>query len=147
MSETTVFVPGSVKCPPLVREHRTSAYRTWHSPHRDMAYCAECLLCGQWDSGYTARPGAQFWAEAVHAFYCHVARGCHCPQPHLTAAMAARIGVKGSYPQSAARELFRMAGGTRRYLPPQADRGGTLFGQLPDELGNIRVCLGHGASS
>ena len=35
--------------------------------------------------------------------------------PHLTAAMAARIGVKDSYPQNRARELFRMAGGTRRY--------------------------------
>jgi hypothetical protein len=139
------YVPGSTVFTVPVHEQRTATYRTWHSPHADMSYGAECLLCGEWQSGYTTREGAEFWADRVHGNYCHVTRGCHCRQPHLTAAMAARIGVKDSYPQNRARELFRMAGGTRRYLPQSADLKGVLFGPLPDELGDVRVCLGHNA--
>ena len=137
------YVPGSVKFTVPACEQRTASYRTWRSPHPDMAYCAECLLCGEWSSGYTARLGARFWVTRVHARYCHVENGCHCPQPHMTAALAARIGVKDSYPLNRARELFRMAGGTRRYLPPSADLKGVLFGPAPDELGDVRVCLGR----
>ena len=140
-----VYVPGSTVFTVPVQERRTATYRTWHSPHADMAWGAECLLCGEWQSGYTTREGAGFWADRVHGNYCHVTNGCHCRLPHLTAAMAARIGVKDSYPQSSARVLFRMAGGTRRYLPPSADLNHVPFGPSLAELGNVRVCLGHNA--
>ena len=141
---TVAYVPGSIAFTVPVHEQRTATYRTWHSPHADMAYSVECLLCGVWTSGYASRTDATAWGAEKHPGWCHVTQGCHCPMPHLTAAMAARIGVKDSYPQNRARELFRMAGGTRRYLPPSADRQGTLFGPSADELGDVRVCLGRG---
>jgi hypothetical protein len=144
-AEVLACVPGSVKFTYQARERRTASYRTWAGKHPDMSWCAECLLCGEWGSGYTARAGAEFWVDRVHGFYCHVTRGCHCAEPHITAVMAARLGIRGSYPLSCARELFRMAGGTRRYLQPHVDRAGNEFGPLVRELGDVHVCLGHGA--
>jgi hypothetical protein len=122
------YVPGSTVFDRGLRERRTDVYRTWHSPHRDMAYGAECLLCGEWSSSYQTRQGAEFWVQRVHARYCHVLTGCHCRQPHITAAMAARIGIRDSYPLNEARTLFRMAGGVRKYLPPQLDLNRVPFG-------------------
>jgi hypothetical protein len=141
-AEVLFYVPGSAPFPRSVHERRTATYRTWHG-QGDAGYGAECLLCGEWRSGLARRGHAELWATAVHMTWCHVTHGCHCPDPHLTAALAARIGVKDSYPRSLARELFAMAGGTRRYLQPRTDRIGNEFGPLVCELGDVKVCLGH----
>jgi hypothetical protein len=122
------YVPGFVKFDRALREQRTARYRTWHSRHPDMAYCAECLLCGEWGSGFTSREQAAASITGSHASFCHVINGCHCPEPHLTAAIAARVGVVDSYPYDMSGWLFALAGGTRRYLPPRLDRNGTPFG-------------------
>ena len=106
----------------------TRGYRIWHSPHTGMAHGAECLLCGQWTAGHADRERAARWATRTHPGWCHVVTGCHCPEPHLTAEMAARIGVKDSYPRTEAATLFRMAGGVRKYLPPSPDLNGIPHG-------------------
>lgn len=144
-AEVLAYVPGSAPCPRSAHERRTATYRTWYLPGLSEAG-AECLLCGEWASGYAKRELAELWAGYVHPTWCHVTRGCHCPDPHLTAALAARIGVKGSYPRHLARDLFAMAGGTRRYLQPRTDRAGNEFGPLVCELGGVKVCLGHASA-
>ena len=113
----TAYVPGSVRFTFPAHEARTSHYRTWHSPHRGMAWCGECLLCGDWRSGFASREQAASAIARVHARYCHVVMGCHCPQPHLTAALAARIGVTDSYPYELSGTLFAMAGGCGATCP------------------------------
>lgn len=128
MSTAIFHTPGATRFAACFRERRTARYRSWVSPHRDMVYCAECLLCGAWQAGYTTRQGAEFWVTAVHARYCHVINGCHCTEPHLTAQLAARLGVCGAYPRELASWLFALAGGVRRYLPPRRDLNGVPFG-------------------
>jgi hypothetical protein len=122
------YVPGSTVFDGGMHVQYANGYRTWRSPHDGMAYGAECLLCGRWSAAHKTREDAVSWATRTHPGWCHVVTGCHCPEPHLTAVMAARIGVKDSYPRGSAATLFRMAGGVRRYLPPRPDLNGTLFG-------------------
>lgn len=124
----TAHVPGSVKLTDAAREVRTGRYRTWRSPHPDMAWCAECLLCGDWRSGYASRETAAGYMTGAHAGSCHVLNGCHCPQPHLTAALAARIGVKDEFPGELSGQLFARACGVRLYLPPAGDMNGVPSG-------------------
>jgi hypothetical protein len=100
-------------------------YRTWRETAH---YGAECLLCGTWTNGHKTRGEATIWATRVHPTWCHVITGCHCPEPHLTAAMAARIGVKDSYPRAEAATLFRMAAGVRKYRPPGGNGNSGGFG-------------------
>jgi hypothetical protein len=123
------YIPGAVRFAYPARERRTATYRTWHGTH-DMDWCAECLLCGQWSSSHATRAEAVKWAAGNHPGWCHVAQGCHCYWPHITAAMGARLGiVGGKYPRHVARVLFRMAGGHRKHRPPVADLNGTLHGR------------------
>lgn len=135
---TAVPVPGSAKLSPSAREARTRRYRTWRGQHPGLAWCAECLLCGDWRSGYPTRELAAQYVSAVHAASCHVLNGCHCPQPHLTAVMAARLGIRDEYPRELAGRLFALAGGTRRYLPPHLDRRGTPHGGPEHGSGGYR---------
>jgi hypothetical protein len=122
------YVPGSTVFDPGMRVRYAPGYRTWRSTDPGMAYGAECLLCGDWNPGLPAREDAVRWASVTHLVWCHVVNGCYCPAPHLTAEMAARIGVKDSYPREAAATLFRMAGGIRKYRPPSPDLNGTPHG-------------------
>lgn len=119
------YVPGFGR---YKNERRTERYRTWDSPHPDMAWCFECLLCGDWRSGYASREAAVSGYGSAHAGYCHVVNGCHCRQPHLTAAMAARIGVKDQFPAALSGWLFALAGGVRRYRGPAYDLNRVPFG-------------------
>ena len=61
-----ISLPGSVQFSPRVREHRTGTYRTWRSPHPDMKHGWECLLCGEWGSGYETRAEAEDMGRALH---------------------------------------------------------------------------------
>jgi hypothetical protein len=121
------YVPGSVRFTYAASERRTETYRTWQG-RQDMGWCAECLLCGQWESSHATRAAAIEWATGNHPGWCHVVQGCHCPQPHITAAMAARLGLGADYPRHLATVLFKLAGGRRKYHPPHLDRYGTPFG-------------------
>jgi hypothetical protein len=130
-SARVAYVPGSVRFTYRAREQRTARCRTWLSANPDMAWCAECLLCGEWLTGSATRGQAAARVtdpRTGHAKYCHALNGCHCSQPHLTAALAARIGVADSYPYELAGWLFALAGGVRRYLPPRLDLNGVPFG-------------------
>ena len=120
-----ISIPGSVQFSPRVREQRTESYRTWRSPHPDMNWCWECLLCGQWESSQGTREAAQERAGVSHPGWCHVVTGCSCKYPHITARMAARLGIRDEYPAHLAAVLFRLAGGIRRPCPPCFDRNGT----------------------
>ena len=124
MTATMSYVPGQGHLP---AEQRTAAYRTWRGKG-DMGWCAECLLCGQWASSEPTRQAAARWGAGNHPGWCHVVQGCHCPTPHITAAMGARLGLGGEYPRHLAAVLFRMAGGRRRYLPPSLDLHKTPHG-------------------
>lgn len=135
------YVPGSTQFTYAASEQRTETYRTWLGKG-DMGWCAECLLCGQWTSSQQTRAEAVRWATGNHPGWCHAVQGCHCPQPHITAAMGARLGIVEDYPRHLGTVLFRMAGGTRRYLPPHVNFNQVPFGPLPDELGEVRICLG-----
>lgn len=125
------YVPGSAKLSAAALEERTGRYRTWRAQDPGMAWCSECLLCGDWRSGYPSREAAAGYMTGGHAGYCHVLNGCHCTQPHLTAAMAARTGVEDGYPSEAAGQLFAQAGGTRMYRAPVRDLNGTSSGGPP----------------
>jgi hypothetical protein len=122
------YVPGSTKFAPGMHVQYARGYRTWLSTDPSMAYGSECLLCGGWHPGLPSREDAVQWVTVTHLAWCHVVNGCHCPEPHLTAEMAARIGVKDNYPRKSAATLFRMAGGIRKYLPPSPDLNGIPFG-------------------
>lgn len=127
MGTAVSYVPGSVRFTYQAREQRTATYSTWRGKG-DMGWCAECLLCGQWTSSQATRAAAAEWATGNHPGWCHVVQGCHCPQPHITAAMAARLGLGADYPRHLAAVLFRMAGGRRRYCPPHLDLNHVPFG-------------------
>lgn len=100
-------------------------YRTW--PMQDGGCGWECLLCGEW--GAEESPAAAGRRRSGHhASWCHVTIGCHCGQPHVTAAQAARLGIGGEYPERLAAVLLLLAGGTRVTRPPIRDKNGTLFG-------------------
>ena len=116
------YVPGQGHFP---SERRTANYRTWLG-QKDMGWCAECLLCGDWTSSQGSREAAVRWVTAKHPSWCHVVNGCHCRQPHITAAMGARLGLGAEYPRHLGGVLFRMAGGVRRYCPPSVDMQGTV---------------------
>lgn len=122
------YVPGSMEFTCAARARRTGQYQTFRFAATEMGWGFECLLCGDWRSSYADRAAAVAGYSRSHAGYCHVINGCYCPQPHLTAAMAARIGVKDSYPYELSGWLFRLAGGVRRYLPPRLDLHKTPFG-------------------
>ena len=121
------YVPGSVRFTYPAREQRTGTYRTWLG-RKDMGWCCECLLCGQWESSKGTRADAIRWGTENHPGWCHVVQGCHCPQPHITAAMGARLGLGDEYPRNLATVLFRMAGGFRKYRAPSLDLHRTPFG-------------------
>lgn len=122
------YVPGSMEFTHAARAQRTERYQTFRFADKTMGWGFECLLCGDWRSGYADREAAVTGYSRAHAGYCHVINGCHCSQPHLTAALAARIGVKDYYPYALAGWLFALAGGVRRYLPPQYDLNHVPFG-------------------
>ena len=124
------YVPGSVRFTYQAQERRTATCSTWLGT-RGMGWCVECLLCGQWEAGQASRAAAIRWERECHASWCHVVQGCYCPQPHITAAMGARLGLGSEYPRHLATVLFRMAGGRRKYLAPSPDRHGSPFG-APD---------------
>src|SRR6185312_5979349 len=86
-----------------------------------------CLLCGQWGSSERTRQSAADRTELVHPTWCHVRTGCSCYHPHITAGMAARLGITDEYPAHLAPVLFRLAGGTRKPCPPCFDMKGTPF--------------------
>ena len=121
------YVPGSVQFTYAARERRYETYRTWLGKG-DMGWCAECLLCGDWTSSKPNRIHADVWAADNHPGWCHVVQGCHCPQPHITAAMAARLGLGADYPRHLATVLFKLAGGRRKYRAPSPDLHGVPFG-------------------
>ena len=125
------YVPGSVQFTYPARERRTATYRTWIGK-QDMRWCAECLLCGQWNSSGRTRAEAIKWATGNHPGWCHVVQGCHCHQPHITAAMAARLGLGAEYPRQLGEILFRLAGGRRKYRAPSRDLHGSPFGAPED---------------
>ena len=125
------YVPGSTQFTYRAQERRTATHRTWLAA-KGMGWCVECLLCGQWEAGHASREAAARWESERHASWCHVANGCHCPQPHITAAMGARLGLGTDYPRHLGEVLFRLAGGRRKYLEPSPDRHGTPFGAPED---------------
>lgn len=121
------YIPGQVRFTYAAREARTENYRTWQG-RGDMGWCCECLLCGWWESSQDSREAAARRAGESHPSWCHVRTGCHCRYPHITAAMAARLGLSGGeYPAHLAPVLFKLAGGTRKPCPPCFDRHGTPF--------------------
>lgn len=61
----------------------------------------------------------------MHPAVCHVAQGCHCGTPHITAAMAARLGIGSEYPEHLAEILFRLGGGQRKPVARPVDREGS----------------------
>ena len=126
MSAVMACVPGSAQFTLAASEHRCETYRTWYG--QKMGWCAECLLCGEWTSSQHSRVHADVWAADQHPNVCHVVQGCHCPQPHITAAMGARLGLGAEYPRHLGTVLFRMAGGRRKYRPPTLDLHRTPFG-------------------
>ena len=126
MEQLMAYVPGSVRFSYPAREQRTAAYRTWLGSG-DMGWCWECLLCGDWGSSCASRVTAAVQAGGRHPGWCHVANGCHCYWPHITAAMGARLGLGEQYPRHLAGVLFRMAGGVRKYRAPLIDLNGTVF--------------------
>ena len=119
------YVPGAARFTCAARERRYETYRTWRGKG-DMGWCAECLLCGEWTSSQPSRIHAGVWAADRHPGWCHVVNGCHCYQPHITAAMGRRLGLGAEYPRHTGRALFQLAGGVRRYQPPTVD----LWGQV-----------------
>ena len=122
------YLPGSTRFTYRAQERRTEHYRTWRG-QGDMGWCWECLDCGDWASSQDTRADAIRRAAVSHPDWCHVAQGCHCDQPHITAAQAARLGLAGeSYPWRLGTVLLRMAGGKRRHCPPVPDRYGTPHG-------------------
>jgi hypothetical protein len=121
------YVPGSVRFTCPVQERRTAGYRTWLG-RKGMGWCVECLLCGQWESGCASRTAAIRWERERHASHCHAVQGCHCPQPHITAAMGARLGLGAEYPRHLGTVLFKLAGGRRKYRAPTLDLHKTPFG-------------------
>lgn len=124
---TVSYVPGSTRFTYAASEQRAESYRTWLGT-KGMEWCAECLLCGQWTSSQQTRAEAVEWAAGSHPGWCHVVQGCHCPQPHITAAMAARLGLGADYPRHLGTILFRMAGGFRKYRAPSLDLHHVPFG-------------------
>jgi hypothetical protein len=123
MSVLLDYVPGAVRLTGPAREQRTGTYRTWVG-RDDMGWCAECLLCGEWSSSGPARGAAARWGAERHPHFCHAVNGCHCREPHITAAMGARLGLGAAYPRHLAGTLFRLAGGVRKYRPPAVDYWG-----------------------
>jgi hypothetical protein len=118
-------IPGSVRFTYRAREHRTENYRTWRG-QGDMGWCWECLLCGHWESRQPARAWAVARVAGIHPHWCHVSTGCSCRDPHVTAAMATRLGLSGGeFPAHLSVILFRLAGGVRLPCPPCFDRYGT----------------------
>jgi hypothetical protein len=129
MSVLLACVPGAVRFTYPARERRAGTYRTWLG-RDDMGWCAECLLCGDWSSSGPARAAAARWGAERHPRCCHVVNGCHCREPHITAAMGVRLGLGAEYPRRLAGILFRLAGGTRKYRPPAVDYWGVLHHHL-----------------
>jgi hypothetical protein len=124
---TVCYVPGSTQLARALREERTDRYRTWHGSDPELGWWWECLLCGEWNAQAASREAAVIVVSRAHPSLCHVLVGCYCLQPHLTAEMAARIGIKDNYPADRAAELFRMAGGVRRYRPAEKTLDSTLI--------------------
>lgn len=136
------YVPGGTQFTYPARERRTPTYRTWLGA-QDMRYCVECLLCGSWESSNATREEATRWGTETHPRLCHVVTGCHCLYPHITAAVAARLGIGNEVPRHLTRTLFRLAGGRRKYCPPAVDRYGTphhaLMNYLAARVGEERA--------
>jgi len=120
------YVPGSVRFTYAAREQRSATCRTWHG-RQDMGWCWECLLCGDWGSSCATRAQAERMGAVTHPTWCHVVQGCHCAGPHITAAMAARLGISAQYPRHLAGILFRLAGGIRKPVPRQVDKYGEPY--------------------
>jgi hypothetical protein len=125
-AQRMAYIPGSVQFTYRAREVRTESYRTWLGAG-DMNWGWECLLCGDWGSSEPARAAAVARVAGAHPSWCHVRTGCSCGCPHITAAMAARLGIGGEFPAHLAPVLFRLAGGTRKPCPPCFDRHHTPF--------------------
>ena len=111
-------VPGLMKAK---RETaRNEFYRTWADSGSGMGAGWECLRCCEWGSSY-ATPAEAEAAAIVHRDHvCHVTLGCECFRPHLTAASAARLGIKGDYPQELGPVFMRMAGQPDKRRAPRA---------------------------
>jgi hypothetical protein len=117
------YIPGSTVFTYHAREARTEAYRTWRGKG-EMGWCWECLLCGVWESSQPTREAAVRRVAESHPSWCHVRTGCACPEPHITAGMAVRLGISGEFPARIAPVLFRLAGGVRKPCRPCFDRNG-----------------------
>lgn len=126
MGGVTAHVPGSARFAGRAREQRAPGYRTWHGTG-GMGWCAECLLCGQWESSFPSRDTAAGWGTERHPRWCHVINGCHCRDPHVTAVMAARLGIGPEYPRHLAAVLYAIAGEYRKHRAPVTDCNGTAF--------------------
>jgi len=141
------YIPGSVRFTYPAREQRSATCRTWHG-RQDMGWCWECLLCGDWADSCATRAQAERVGAVTHPTWCHVVQGCHCATPHITAAMAARLGISGEFPRHLAGILFRLAGGIRKPLPRPVDKYGYPYAcQHCDQAGKTtaagqRLALG-----
>jgi hypothetical protein len=120
------YIPGSTVFTYWAHEQRTENYRTWLGS-TDMGWCWECLLCGCWESSQDSRAEAVARVADSHPSWCHVRTGCSCDNPHITAAMATRLGIEGEFPAHLAPVLFRLANGVRVPCRPCFDRNGTPF--------------------